>query len=299
MVDLVILGTIGIDTLETPQEKAENVLGGSASYAAFAASFFCKPGIVSIVGDDFPKEHEELLKSRGICLAGIDRKGKTFRWHGRYENINEAKTLKTELNAVLEFEGKVPEEYKNAKYLFLGNVDPEIQMKVLQQMDSPRLVVMDTMNHWIKTKQEKVLEVIGKVSILIINEGEAKQLFDTQNLITAGKQALQLGPSIVIIKKGEHGALMFTKEGTFFNAPAYPVENVKDPTGCGDCFGGAFTAYLASTDDISEKNIRKAVIYATSVASHNVEGFSLNNLKQITREHIEERVAELKKFREF
>jgi len=299
MVDLVILGTIGIDTLETPHGRAENVLGGSATYASFAASFFCKPGIVSIVGEDFPKEHEELLKSRNICLLGVDKKGKTFRWHGRYEDINEAKTLKTELNVLLEFEGKVPAEYQDARFIFLGNLDPELQLKVLGQIKNPRLIVMDTMNHWIDSKKEKLLEVIKKANVLLINDGEAKLLFNTNNLVKAAKQALQLGPHTVIIKKGEHGALMFTKGNSHFNAPAYPVENVKDPTGCGDSFGGSFTAYLAATDDISEKNIRKALIYATSVASHNVEGFSLNNLKQITKQHIEERVNKLKEIREF
>jgi len=298
MPDLIILGTIGIDTLETPHGKAENVLGGSATYASFAASFFCKPGIVSIVGDDFPKEHEELLKSKGICLLGIDKKGKTFRWHGKYEDINEAKTLKTELNAILSFEGNVPNEYKDTKYLFLGNLDPDIQLKVLNQINNPKLVVMDTMNHWIENKKPKVLDMISKVNILLINDGEAKLLFETNNLVKAAKAALALGPSTVIIKKGEHGALMFTKD-SHFNAPGYPVENVKDPTGCGDSFGGSFTAYLASTDDISEKNIRKALIYATSVASHNVEDFSLNNLKKITKQHIEERVNHLKQIRDF
>jgi ribokinase len=298
MVDLVILGTIGIDTLETPHGKAENVLGGSATFSSFAASFFCKPGIVSIVGDDFPKEHEELLKSRGICLLGIDKKGKTFRWHGKYDDVNEAKTLKTELNAILSFEGNVPDEYKGARYLFLGNLDPDIQLKVLNQMKNPKLVVMDTMNMWIQEKKAKLLEVISKANVLLINEGEAKLLFGTNNLVKAAKAALELGPGAIVIKKGEHGALMFTKN-SHFNAPAYPVENVKDPTGCGDSFGGTFIAYLASTDDISEKNMRKALIYATSVASHNVEGFSLNNLKQITKEHIEERVHHLKQIRDF
>ncbi len=298
MVNLVILGTIGIDTLETPHGRAENVLGGSATYASFAASFFCKPGIVSIVGDDFPKDHEELLKSRNICLLGVDKKGKTFRWHGKYEDINEAKTLKTELNVLLEFEGKVPIEYQDARFIFLGNLDPELQLKVLEQIKNPKLVVMDTMNLWIETKKEKLLEVIKKANILLINDGEAKLLFNTSNLVKAAKQALQLGPHAVIIKKGEHGALMFTKD-SHFNAPSYPVENVKDPTGCGDSFGGTLTAYLAATDDTTEKNIRKALIYATAVASHNVEGFSLNNLKQITKQQIEERVNHLRQMRDF
>ena len=298
MPNLIILGTIGIDTLETPHGKAENVLGGSASYAAFASSFFCKPGIVSIVGEDFPAEHEELLKSKGICLEGVEKKGKTFRWHGVYEDINEAKTIKTELNSLLELKGDVPDNYKNAEYVFLGNTDPEIQLNVANQINNAKLVVMDTMNFWIQEKKQKLLEVIKKANILLINDGEAKLLFSTNNLINAAKQALKLGPETVIIKKGEHGALMFTKN-SHFNAPAYPIENVKDPTGCGDSFGGTFTAYLASTNDISESNMRKALIYATSVASHNVEGFSLDNLKQITKEHIEERVNKLKEFRDF
>jgi len=299
MVDVVVLGTVALDSVETPFGKVNNVLGGSATYAAYAASFFSKPGIVSVVGNDFPKQHSNVLKKKNICIKGIKKEGKTFKWEGYYEfDMNEAKTLRTELNALESFKPKLPEKYKNAKYLFLANLDPELQLEVLSQIKKPELVVLDTMNFWIGHKKNKLLEVIKKTDVLLLNDGEARQLFKTTNLVKAANMALKLGPKAVIIKKGEHGALLFTKE-KHFSAPSYPLENIKDPTGCGDSFGGAFIGYLAKTKEHDEKNLRKAIIYASAIASFNAEGFSLENLKKITKKEIEKRFNKFREIRDF
>ena len=299
MVKVVIIGTIGLDTITTPFGQVDGVLGGSATYASFASSFFAKTGIVSIVGEDFPEEHYQMLTKRGICLNGLAKKGKTFRWQGLYEfDMNEAKTLNTELNAVSEFEAELPEEYKNAEYVFLGNIDPELQLKVIEQLKNPKVVAMDTMNFWIESKKDKLIEVIKKIDVLVINDGEARQLFDTTNLVAAGKKILGLGVKAVIIKKGEHGALLFTNN-SHFNAPGYPLENVKDPTGCGDSFGGALIGYLAKAGKLNDKVLRKAIVYATSIASHNAEDFSLERMKKLSNKEINARFKEIKNIRKF
>ncbi|MBI3034162.1 sugar kinase [Candidatus Woesearchaeota archaeon] len=299
MVDLVIVGSVAIDSIETPFGKADNVLGGAATYSSIAASFFCKPGIVAVVGNDFPKEHLDLLKSRGIDIEGIEKKGASFRWKGYYEyDMNEAKTINTELGSFADFKPQLPEEYTNARYVFLANIDPELQLNVLGQIKKPKLVVMDTMNYWINTKREKLLEVMKKVDVLLLNDSEARQLFQTPNLVKAAGNALELGPKYAIIKKGEHGALMFTKN-SHFSAPSYPLENIKDPTGCGDSFAGAFIGYLAKTGDESEQHIRKAIIYGSTIASFNAEDFSLNRLKRLTKQEIELRYREFVDIRNF
>ncbi len=299
MVDLVIVGTMALDAIETPFGKVDNALGGSATYAAYAASFFSNPGIISVIGDDFPKTHTEELKKRKISLEGIKKEGKTFRWRGFYEfDMNEAKTLRTELNSLETFKPEVPENYKNAKYLFLANIDPSLQLEVISKIKKPELILTDTMNFWIEHKKDDVLKVIKKTNILLLNDGEARQLFETTNLTEAANKALKLGPEAVIIKKGEHGALLFT-DNRHFNAPGYPLENIKDPTGCGDTFGGALIGYLAKTQNKEESNIRKAIVYASVLASHNAEDFSLERLKKINSEDIEKRFNEFKEMREF
>jgi len=298
MNDVLIIGTVAFDTIETPFGKVEKALGGSAAYASFAASFFSKPALVSVVGNDFPNEHIELLKKRGIGTDGVQIRGKTFHWDGLYEyDMNEAKTRRTELNSLEHFKAKVPEEYKDIKHVFLANIDPEQQLETLRQMNSPSFVVLDTMNFWITNKKKSLMEVIKKADVLLLNDGEARQLFSTLSLVKAANEALNLGPKAVIIKKGEHGALLFTKD-KHFSAPGYPLENIKDPTGCGDSFGGAFIGYLAKTNDLSDKNFRKAVIYGSVVASHNAEDFGLNRLKTLTMEDIEKRYNEMKEIRE-
>jgi len=303
MVDVIFAGTIGLDDIETPFGKVKEVLGGSGVYSAYAASFFAKPGIVSIAGEDLPAEHIRALESRGISLKGVERKGRNFRWEGFYEfDMNEAKTLRTELNVLTEFDPKLPEEYRKARYIFLANVDPDIQLKVLKQIEKPEFVVMDTMNFWIEHKREEIIKVMKKADVIVLNDGEARQLFNTVNLIQAANEALKYAKKAVVIKKGEHGALLFVKEDgkiRHFNAPGYPLENVKDPTGCGDSFGGGFIGFIAKTKDHSDANLRKAVIYGSVIASFNAEDFSLNRQKKLTKEEIEKRFSEMKEIREF
>jgi len=300
MTDLIIIGTIGYDTIETPFGRLEKALGGSATYASIAASFFAKPGIVAIVGEDFKQEHRQLLSSRGISLTGLKQvAGKTFAWGGKYEfDMNEAKTQFTDLNTLLEFDASVPEEYRNAQYVFLANTDPILQMKVIEQLKNPSLIVMDTMNFWIQTKKEALLDVIKKVHVLLLNDGEARMLFNTVSLLQAAQSALKLGPKFVIIKKGEHGALLFSDD-RHFNAPGYPLEILKDPTGCGDSFAGSLIGYLAKHKSTDEPSLRKAIIYGSVIASYNAEDFSVERLQRLTDAEIEQRYKEMKDMREF
>jgi sugar/nucleoside kinase (ribokinase family) len=300
MSELIIIGTIGYDTVETPFGKRTRALGGSATYASVAASFFSKPGMVAIVGDDFEHQHKTLLESKGINLAGVKQAaGKTFAWGGSYEfDMNEAKTNFTELNTLLDFDAALPDGYKNAKFIFLANTDPVLQLTVIEQLRDPTFIVMDTMNFWIQTKKVELMNVIRKVDVLLLNDGEARMLFDTPNLVKAAQQALNLGPKFVIIKKGEHGALLFGN-GTHFSAPSYPLEVIKDPTGCGDCFAGGFVGYLAKHKTIDESALRKAVIYGSVIASFNAEDFSLDRISGLTDDEIEKRFAQMKDLRDF
>lgn len=299
MIDPVIIGTVALDSIETPFGRVKDALGGSACYASIAASFFSKPGILSIIGKDFPDKHIKFLNDKGINTEGIIFGDKTFKWQGSYEfDMNEAKTLKTELNSLESYKVEIPDDYKDAKYIFLANIDPELQLDVVNAMKKPELVVMDTMNFWIEHKREQVLKTIEKADILVLNDAEARQLFDTPNLVKAAKEALKLSTKAVIIKKGEHGALLFTGK-SHFSAPSYPLENLKDPTGCGDSFGGALTGYLAKTQDLSDANLRKAVIYGSVLASYNAEDFSIERLRKINHKDIEKRYQEFKDIREF
>ncbi len=299
MTDLAIVGSVALDTVKTPFGERKEVLGGAATYASYAASFFAKPGIVAVVGEDFPQEHLDLLEKKGVDLSGVRKEGRTLRWSGSYEyDMNEARTIKTELNSFESFRPELPESYKNAKYVFLANINPEIQMRALEQVRKPELVMLDTMNLWIKTKKKQLLDVVGKADMLLLNDSEARQLFETPNLVKAASEALKLGPKQVIIKKGEHGALLFT-DSTHFSAPGYPLEIIRDPTGCGDSFAGAIIGYLAKTRDASEKSIRKAIVYGSVVASFNAEDFSLERMKRLTKEEIEKRYGEFERIREF
>ena len=246
-----------------------------------------------------PAKNIELLKKRGIDISGLQIADKTFRWQGYYEyDMNDAKTIRTELNAVETFQPKIPESYKEIKYVFLANLDPELQISVLSGINNPQLVVLDTMNFWIQHKRDKLIEAIKFADILVLNEGEARQLFETPNLVQAANRALALVKRAVIIKKGEHGALLFTRE-RHFSAPGYPLERVFDPTGCGDSFGGAMTGYLAKTKSHNEMDIRKAVVYGSVIASFTAEDFSINRLINLTHHEIDTRYAELKEIREF
>ncbi|MBU2099734.1 bifunctional hydroxymethylpyrimidine kinase/phosphomethylpyrimidine kinase [Candidatus Micrarchaeota archaeon] len=300
MIEVLIVGSIGLDDIETPFGKIINTLGGSAVYSSIASSFFAPTGIVGVIGEDFPKEHMDLIERRRIDTKGIEElEGKTFRWSGKYEfDLNTAQTLKTELNVIENFKPKIPEEYKNAEYVFLGNIDPELQLSVLEQIKNPKLVVSDTMNYWIESKREKVMEVINAVDIALMNDSEARELFKTPNLVKAAKEILKLNSDYAIIKKGEHGAVMFT-DNKHFSVPGYPLEDIKDPTGAGDSFAGALTGFLAQTKELNDSNLRKAMVYGSVLASLEVEGLGVTNMDFITQFRIKERFEEFKEIVKF
>jgi sugar/nucleoside kinase (ribokinase family) len=297
---ILVVGSVAFDSVETPFGRVDNVLGGSATYFSTAASFFTDVNLVAVVGDDFPQEHLDFLKSREIDLRGLVRvSGKTFHWKGKYGyDLNEAQTLETHLNVFETFKPQIPPAYADSEYLFLANIDPELQMEVLRQVRKPKVIASDTMNFWISSKPEALKEVIGRVDILIINEGEARQLMRGPNLVKAARQILALGLKTLIIKRGEYGVLMFTDK-SLFAAPAYPLEEVFDPTGAGDTFAGGFMGYLANTGDTSEEGIRQAIVFGSVMASFNVEAFSLDRMKTLTYGEIEERYRNFKALTNF
>lgn len=293
---LVIVGTFNLDTIETPQERRERIVGGSGTYCCLAASFFTAPGIVGVVGEDFPKDTLELFKAKGIDTEGLLVKpGKTFFWEGRYEDDpNKRTTIATEVNVLKSFRPQLPDHYRGADILFLANIDPELQEDILVQVNNPRLVAMDTMNYWIQTRAASLLNVLNKVDVFFANDEEVRMLTDELNLITAGKRLLEKGPSLVVIKKGEHGALLLSKDFVFV-APAYPSETVLDPTGAGDSFGGGFLGYLDNVDSYAEEDIRKAAVYGSILASFTIEKFGIDRLKSLSSDEIESRFAEFQK----
>ncbi|RKU17952.1 sugar kinase [Candidatus Poribacteria bacterium] len=293
---VLIAGTVTLDTVQTPQKQVEDVLGGSGTYAAVAASFFGNPvRLVGVVGADFPQPYADFLQTRDICLDGLKRveNGKTFRWGGRYaEDFNVRDTLFTELNVVVDFHPVLPDAYKETPYLFLANDPPQLQLSIIEQASNPKLIVCDTMDFWIHEEREALKKTIERVDILILNDSEAKLLTGESNLLRAARAILRYGPKRVIVKKGEHGAISIT-ESSFFSAPAYPLTDVIDPTGAGDTFAGGFMGYLTSVGDVSEGSIRKAMIYGTVVASFNIEDFSINRQKSVQLSEIEARYQEL------
>jgi len=297
---VLVVGTIALDSIKTPFGEKREILGGSAVYASVAASFFCPTTLIGPVGSDFPSEHEDFLKARGIDISALHRlDGPTFRWGGYYEyDMNQAHTLETKLNVLARFSPDVPESLRGAPYVFLANIDPELQLKVIGQMQRPKLLIADTMNFWIDSKREVLHEVIRRVDFMMMNDGEIRQFMETPNIPLAARRLIKLGCKGVIVKKGEHGALVFT-DSMHFSAPSYPQELLRDPTGAGDSFGGAFIGYLAKTDDLSEANIRKAVIIGSVMASFNVEDFSLDRLKRLKHKEIVERFEEIRNFSEF
>ena len=292
---IVVVGTVAFDTVETPFGRGENVLGGSATYFSTSASFFTDVSLVAVVGEDFPEEHVTFLHSRSIDTDGLQRSpGKTFHWSGRYGfDLNEAQTLDTQLNVLMDFQPNLPESYRDAEYLFLANIDPDLQMNVLEQVRKPKLVACDTMNFWISSKPDALRKVLQKVDIVVINEGEARQFTGETNLVKAARQIISLGCKRVVVKRGEYGVLMFTAD-TIFAAPAYPLEEVFDPTGAGDTFAGGFMGYLANTGDLSEEGLRQAIIYGSVMASFNVEDFSLNRMKRLEYSEIQTRYRSFK-----
>ncbi|HHT9124789.1 MAG TPA: PfkB family carbohydrate kinase [Candidatus Brocadiia bacterium] len=290
---LLVVGSIALDTVQTPHGRVENVLGGSAVYFSYAANFFNHVRLVGVVGKDFPQEYKQILASKNVDISGLEVvEGKTFRWSGCYEGaMNAAQTLLTELNVFATFEPKIPHLFRDSKFIFLANGGPATQKSVLKQIHAPKLIVADTMNLWINEQRDELLDLMRQVDGLVLNEEEARLLTREMNLIKAGKQILKVGLKFVVIKKGEHGAMLVSPEG-FFICPAYPTEHVKDPTGAGDSFAGGMMGYLAKTRDISHWNLKRALIYGTIVASFNVEDFSLNRFHQITLDDIEKRYKE-------
>ena len=300
---LLTVGTVAFDDIETPSGRAEKVVGGACTYISLAASYFVSPvRVVSVVGDDFPEETLDYLRRRGVDLEGLQiKKGeKSFYWSGRYHsNFNSRDTLETQLNVLASFDPVLPENYRNSDYLMLGNLTPELQMQVLNQLSHrPKLVALDTMNFWMDIALADLLKVIEKVDVLTVNDEEARQLSGEHALLKAAKVIHEMGPKYLIIKKGEHGALLFHR-GQIFFAPALPLAEVVDPTGAGDSFAGGFMGWIAKTNDTSFENMKRAVIYGSAMASFCVEAFSIDRLKGLTPAMIENRVeqfADLVKF---
>jgi sugar/nucleoside kinase (ribokinase family) len=290
---LVVVGSVALDSVRTPCDRRDDLLGGSATHFTYSASFFTSVRLVGVVGEDWPAEHTQLLNARGIDTSGLEvvPGGKTFRWTGRYhENMNDRDTLETQLNVLGTFNPVLPEAYRHAKYVFLANDQPSNQLKVLEQVPGRRLAVADTMDLWINTQHDDLKQLMSQLDGLVLNDSEAKLLTDTENLAKAGHLVREMGPKFVVIKKGEHGAMFFSEHETYV-LPAYPTENVIDPTGAGDSFAGGMMGYLAEQDDFSPAVLKTAMAYGILVASFNVEGFGLERMQEITRDDIEKRMS--------
>ena len=294
MAELLVVGSVALDTVETPFGKVQEVLGGSATFFSYAASFLTPVRLVATVGQDFPEQHVKLLRDRGVDVRGLRvASGKTFRWTGAYGyDLNEAKTLDTQLNVFADFRPELDDTQARTPYLFLANIDPELQRAVLAQMRTrPKLVALDTMNFWIQGKREALLRVLREVDVVTINDGEARQLADEPNLIKAARKISTLGPRTVVIKRGEYGALLLD-DNAFFVVPAFPLESVFDPTGAGDTFAGGFMGYLAFRDRTDAATVRRAMVYGSVMASFTVEDFSLNRLARLDTRDIDRRYKE-------
>jgi sugar/nucleoside kinase (ribokinase family) len=297
---LLVVGSIAFDSIRTPYGVAEEVLGGAATYFSVSASWFVPVRIVGVVGEDFTARHLEVFTRRSIDTEGLERApGRTFRWSGEYaRDMNERRTLDLQLNVFAEFAPKVPEAYLASEYLFLANIDPALQLHVRRQLPQARLVGLDSMDHWIEGKRGDLKRTLAAVDVLVINEGEARMLSGETNLKKAAGCIRHLGPRLVVIKRGEYGASLFS-ESSIFSAPAYPLDEVKDPTGAGDTFAGGFMGHLAHTGDLSEHNLRKAVIYGSVMASFAVEAFGLERLLRLTPQEIQARFREFKSLTHF
>jgi sugar/nucleoside kinase (ribokinase family) len=294
---IVVVGSVAFDTIASPSGKVEDVLGGAATYFALSASYFTDVRVVAIVGEDFRAEHENVLKKRGIDSRGIEHaKGKTFRWGGQYlDNLNEAKTDFTDLNVFQNFQPHIPSHYQDSQFLFLANIQPELQAMVRQEMKTVRLTGGDTMNYWINTARKQLAETLKLVDVLLINDTEAKSLAGENNLPRAAQKVLAMGPKALVIKHGEYGATIFFRESAFgigrhpFRAPALPIDEVKDPTGAGDSFAGGFMGYIASQEELNREVLKRALFYGGVMGSFAVERFGTERLQSLTREEIDER----------
>jgi sugar/nucleoside kinase (ribokinase family) len=300
---VLIVGSIALDDVKTPVEERFDLLGGSAAYASVTAGYFSPVNLVAIVGEDFPSDHWNFLQGRGINLEGVQRAaGKTFRWSGEYMwDMNTRETRSVALNVFETFSPKLPDHFKSCDYVLLANIAPDLQLQVLDQMDKPKFVIADTMDLWINIAQPALLDLLKRVDMLILNDSEARELTKETSLIKAGKKIQSLGPRIVAVKKGEHGCLLFGEDDDFFSCPAYPLEDIHDPTGAGDTFAGGLTGYLASRDNshVSFKTLKTAVVVGSVLASYNVEAFSLERLRTVEQQHILERFTEFQDLAHF
>lgn len=300
---VLIVGSIALDDVKTPVEERFDLLGGSASYASVAAGYFSPVNLVAIVGEDFPADHWNFLQGRGINLEGVQRApGKTFRWSGEYMwDMNTRETRSVALNVFETFSPKFPEHFQSSDYVLLANIAPDLQLQVLDQMEKPKFVIADTMDLWINIAQPALLDLLKRVDMLILNDSEARELTKETSLIKAGKKIQSLGPRIVAVKKGEHGCLLFGENDDFFSCPAYPLEDIHDPTGAGDTFAGGLTGYLASRGNhqVSFKTLKTAVVVGSVLASYNVEAFSLERMRSVEQKDILERFAEFQDLAHF
>jgi len=292
---LLVVGSVALDTVETPFGRAEDALGGSATFFAAAASCFCRVRVVGVVGDDFPEGGIRFLESRNVDLAGLARvPGESFRWSGVYSfDLNSRETLETRLGVFADFKPVIPESFRDAEWVFLGNIDPALQLEVLDQVRNPRLVACDTMNFWIEGKRDALLELLSRVDLLLVNDSEARELSGDHNLSRAARWIQARGPRYVIVKKGEHGAVLFTPTGVFF-APGYPLEEVFDPTGAGDAFAGGLMGWLAQNGGMEDSDLRRGVVYGSAMGSFAVERFSVERFERLSSHEIEERVRQFR-----
>jgi sugar/nucleoside kinase (ribokinase family) len=297
---VLVVGSVALDSVKTPFGEVQDALGGSATFFSVAAAYFTDVSVVAVVGADFPERHVEFLKSRGIDTSGlVVEEGETFRWAGVYGyDLNDRDTIYTKLNVFENFLPRIPDRLAASEFVFLANIDPELQLSVLDQVSSPKLVACDTMNFWIESKREVLSRLLKKVDVMIMNDSECRELAGEPNLIKAARMVLDMGPKTIVVKKGEHGALMADRE-SFFSAPAFPCEDVFDPTGAGDSFAGGFMGQLAKTKDVSAANIRRAVIFGTVMASFCVEQFSVDGMASLDQADMEDRFRALKDLSNF
>jgi len=299
-VSVLVVGSVAFDSVRTPSGQADNILGGAATHFSVTASYFAPVNVVAVVGDDFGPEHLAVFQGRSIGTEGLERaSGKTFRWRAEYpQNMNEAITLDTQLNVFEHFSPKIPPAYLESELVFLGNIDPTLQLRVRQQLPKARLVALDTINYWIQRTPEELKRTLAAVDLVLVNETEARMLSGCHNLRKAAAFIQKLGPKMIVVKRGEYGVIMF-KDGLIFSVPAYPLEEVHDPTGAGDSFAGGFMGYLAQAGDLSEPNLRRALVYGSVMASFAVEDFGLCRTLRLTREEIDARFREFKHMTHF
>lgn len=295
MSEILVIGSVALDTITSPSGYSKEILGGSATYFSISASFFAPVNLVATVGADFPAGHRKAIESFGVDLDGLEvKEGKTFRWEGSYiKDMNCAETIETQLNVFAEFKPCLPKKYEKSKYIFLANIDPDLQIFILKRFSGKKFIGCDSMNHWIQNKNKPLKNMIKKTSIIFLNDLEAKMLSGESNILKAGKYLLSLGPKFAVIKRGEYGAILFSKNFIFM-APAYLLEDVKDPTGAGDTFAGGFFGYLAKTDKINERNMKNALLWGSVMASFTVQDFSVNRFLKISQNDTENRYKKFK-----